>query len=64
MRDRVLLIGPGMGLCVLVMLASIARSAPKWVVLGFAGLFVLACGAGLVLSNAGTERDRDTRDRT
>lgn len=57
MRDHLLQLGPGVALCALVFVAAVFHSVPKDVVLALGILFVVACGAGLVLTRPGSDRD-------
>lgn len=59
MRHFLLMLAPGLGLCALVLVASVVGSAPEGLVIGLAAALLLACGAGVVLSHAADERDHD-----
>lgn len=63
MRDRFLLLAPGLGLCVLVLVASVVHSTPKGLLLGLAILLLIACGAGLILSQDSSDSDQEAPDR-
>lgn len=57
MREHFLQLGPGLALCALVLVAATFHHLPKGLVLGFGILFVVACGAGLVLTRPGSDGD-------
>jgi hypothetical protein len=63
MRDRFLLLAPGLGLCALVLVASAVHSTPKGLLLGLAILLIVACGAGLMLGQDTSDCDREAPDR-
>jgi len=59
MREHMLQLGPGLALCALVLVAATSHHLSKGVVLGFGVLFVVACGAGLVLTRPDSDHDHD-----
>lgn len=63
MRDRFLLLAPGLGLCALVLVGSAVHSRPKGLLLGLAILLLIACGAALVLTQDTSDRDHEATDR-
>lgn len=59
MREHVLQLGPGLALCALVFVVAAFHGVSRDVVLVLGVLFVIACGAGLVLTRPGEDRDQD-----
>jgi hypothetical protein len=59
MRDHILQLGPGLALCALVLVAAVFRDVPKDVLLVLGALFVIACGAGLVLTRGDADAGQE-----
>lgn len=59
MREHILQLGPGLALCALVFVAAAFHGVPRDVVLVFGVLFVIACGAGLVLTRGDDDSDQE-----
>jgi hypothetical protein len=62
MRDRFLLLAPGLGLYALVLVASAVHTAPKGLLLGLAILLLIACGGGVILSQDTSDGEQETGD--